>query len=188
MDENPEDELIRSITAALRERGAARPGFDARLMSAIRRPRPSALGELLTWVSEPQLVTVSPLGMLAGVATVAALLGATALIAPRVGAPAGVAVPVAPDSQSVRFLYVAPAARSVTLVGSFNGWNPEAMPLRRTDRTGVWMLDVSLPPGRHEYGFLVDGHEWRPDPAAPRGGANEYGAPNSVLLVALRES
>ena len=59
---------------------------------------------------------------------------------------------------------------------------------RRADQTGIWVVDVHLAPGRHEYGFLIDGREWRPDPAAPRGSDNEYGPPNSVVLVSVRQS
>lgn len=191
MSEDREDELIRRVTAALRERGAASPGFDTRLMAAIRRPRPSALRTLWTWLKEPQPLALSPIGMTAGAAAVAALLAATALIAPRVGeraAPAGSVASVAGASQIVRFVYAAPGARSVSLVGTFNAWDPDATPLRRTDRTGIWIVDLPLPPGRHEYGFLIDGREWQPDPAAPPASSNEYGLPNSVLLVTPRHS
>jgi 1,4-alpha-glucan branching enzyme len=56
----------------------------------------------------------------------------------------------------VNFVCVAPQARTVTLVGDFNGWNPTANPmLRQPD--GAWLLQVSLHHGHHQYRFLVDG-------------------------------
>jgi 1,4-alpha-glucan branching enzyme len=71
----------------------------------------------------------------------------------------------------------------VNLVGDFNGWDSAATPLQPVGAAGVWSVEVALPSGRHEYAFVIDGREWRPDPAAPRALANEYGAPNSVITV-----
>jgi 1,4-alpha-glucan branching enzyme len=127
-----------------------------------------------------------------GVAAVTLLVVGVAMLAPRLQTsnPGGrdLAPEAAAHGEVIRFVLAAPAARSVALVGSFNSWNPEATPLHRTDGTGVWVVDVPLAPGRHEYGFLVDGVQWQPDPTAPRGAANEYGSPNSVVLVPVRQS
>jgi hypothetical protein len=84
---------------------------------------------------------------------------------------------------TVRFVLVAPYASRVSLVGDFNKWNPEAMPMRRSADGRAWLLDVPLPPGRHVYSFVVDG-DLAPDPAAPRAGDDDFGVPSSVVLVA----
>lgn len=84
---------------------------------------------------------------------------------------------------AVRFVFVAPYASRVSLVGDFNGWNPSAMPMRRTRDGRVWLLDVPLSPGRHVYSFVVDG-DLAPDPSAPRAGDDDFGVPSSVVLVA----
>ena len=86
---------------------------------------------------------------------------------------------------TVRFVFVAPYASRVSLVGDFNGWNPTAMPMRRSADGRAWLLDVPLAPGRHVYSFSVDG-DLAPDPAAPRAGDDDFGVPSSVVLVAER--
>jgi 1,4-alpha-glucan branching enzyme len=52
----------------------------------------------------------------------------------------------------------APAAQSVSLAGTFNGWDPSSLPMR-IEPGGDWKLAVALPPGRYEFKFIVDG-EW----------------------------
>lgn len=89
------------------------------------------------------------------------------------------------DGPTVRFVFVAPYASRVALVGDFNGWNPSAMPMRRSPDGRAWMIDVPLAPGRHVYSFMVDG-DVTPDPAAPRAGEDDFGVPSSVVLVADR--
>jgi hypothetical protein len=86
------------------------------------------------------------------------------------------------DHSTIRFVFVAPYASRVALVGDFNGWNPSSMPMRRSNDGRAWMLDVPLTAGRHVYAFIVDG-DLAPDPAAPRAGDDDFGVPSSVVLV-----
>ncbi len=90
----------------------------------------------------------------------------------------------APQSM-VRFDLVAPSAVRVSIVGDFNGWNAEALPMRRSGDGRTWQLDVKLPPGRYTYGFVVDGRLVR-DPSAPESGSDDFGVPSSVVLVSHR--
>ena len=46
-------------------------------------------------------------------------------------------------------------AKSVTLAGTFNAWNPSATPMSDTDGDGVWQATVTLTAGRHLYKFIV---------------------------------
>lgn len=55
-----------------------------------------------------------------------------------------------------RFELDAPSAAQAFVAGSFNEWRPDATPMRR-DGDGRWVADVPVPPGRHEYKFVVDG-------------------------------
>ena len=89
---------------------------------------------------------------------------------------------VGEGNATVRFVFVAPYASRVALVGDFNAWNPAAMPMRRSTDGRAWLLDVPLAPGRHVYSFIVDG-DVAPDPAAPRAGDDDFGVPSSVVLV-----
>ena len=84
--------------------------------------------------------------------------------------------------EPVQFELIAPAASRVTLVGSFNEWNPAATPLSRDATTGKWTVSIRLAPGRHVYAFVVDG-DVTPDPTAPRAADADFGTPNSVVFV-----
>lgn len=55
-----------------------------------------------------------------------------------------------------RFFCHAPQARTVALVGDFNGWDPAATPMMRQP-DGNWMTGLELSHGYHQYHFLVDG-------------------------------
>jgi 1,4-alpha-glucan branching enzyme len=56
----------------------------------------------------------------------------------------------------VDFFCRAPQAKSVSLIGDFNGWQPTAHPMTRMP-DGGWMIRLELPHGHHQYLFLVDG-------------------------------
>ena len=58
--------------------------------------------------------------------------------------------------RAINFICSAPQARTVSLVGDFNQWNPAAHPMKQMpDR--CWLLQVELKHGHHRYAFLVDG-------------------------------
>jgi 1,4-alpha-glucan branching enzyme len=55
----------------------------------------------------------------------------------------------------VNFYCYAPSARSVYLVGDFNGWDATSHPMRRRV-DGCWFIEAQLTHGHHRYRFLVD--------------------------------
>lgn len=81
----------------------------------------------------------------------------------------------------VQFVFVAPKAQRVAVVGDFNDWDLAAAPL--TSSGGVWSGQLDVPFGRHDYAFVVDGERWVRDPNAPQAPADEFGAGYSVLVV-----
>jgi 1,4-alpha-glucan branching enzyme len=81
--------------------------------------------------------------------------------------------------KSVTFTLDAPSAWTVSIAGTFNNWEPQAL-AKGSD--GVWRIPLQLAPGTYEYRFLVDA-EWRDDPNNPRKRPNEYGGNNSVCEV-----
>jgi 1,4-alpha-glucan branching enzyme len=81
----------------------------------------------------------------------------------------------------VNFVCHAPAAKRVTLVGDFNDWHPEAMPLKR-QVDGTWSVQVILGHGHHHYQFLVDGKPTL-DPRAQGTVRNEANEKVSLLAV-----
>jgi hypothetical protein len=91
--------------------------------------------------------------------------------------------PLPPASPRVKVTFVLPEpdAKQVWLSGEFNGWSPNAMPMKRHE-DGHWETTVDLAPGRYQYKFVVDG-EWVPDPLAHGNVWNQHGTLNSVVEV-----
>jgi RNA polymerase sigma factor (sigma-70 family) len=79
-----------------------------------------------------------------------------------------------------RFAFADDAAHAVSLIGDFNDWNPSAAPLLPGLSRGSWSTTVSLPPGRYEYAFLVDGKRWAVDRFS-RATHEESGVQSSVV-------
>jgi hypothetical protein len=73
-------------------------------------------------------------------------------------------------------------AKSVAVVGDFNGWDPSATPMERVGTSGFWSATLLALPGRHTYAFLVDGTTLMADPRAPHAKSN-FGGDASVLMV-----
>lgn len=153
---------------------ALSPGFDARVMAAVRARgmrRAGAARRALAWLGTPREVRVVVRPWMAGVLAAAAAL--VLLVArPETPATGGVAV---------RFVLHAPEAQTVALAGTFNQWDSGATPLVRSEG-GLWAATLVLPAGEHEYAFVVDGERWVPDPAAP-GVDDGFGRRNSVLTL-----
>ncbi len=83
--------------------------------------------------------------------------------------------------REVQFEFLAPDAREVYLVGSFNDWNISETPMQK-DKNGVWEKTLSLEAGKYEYRFIVDG-KWENDPSCPGCVPNEFGTQNCVRTV-----
>jgi len=84
--------------------------------------------------------------------------------------------------RQVSFFYVNPRAKTVCVVGSFNGWAIGADPLVKMG-AGDWKATLRLPKGVHQYMFVVDGKAWVPDPKALRTLEDGFGRINGLLLV-----
>jgi hypothetical protein len=201
MHGTPDDHLISRIAAELRRPVPLRPDFDARVMAAVRRAIPSLPVRAWTWLREPRVVAVSPLGGLAMAAGLAGLLVVGVLsrqpsaVSRQQAAVSGqqaavsrqqAAVSRQPSAvgaaASVTFVFVAPQARSVALAGDFNDWDAARVLMRR-EASGLWTVDVPLTPGRYRYVFVVDGRRFVADPAAPRAAGDDFGTPTSVVTV-----
>lgn len=68
------------------------------------------------------------------------------------------------DNEVVFFVRL-PEAKQVHVVGNFNGWKKDALPMRRNEE-GWWITNpVKLPaPARHLYRFLIDQEKFFDDP------------------------
>ena len=87
----------------------------------------------------------------------------------------------------VTFTLSYPEAESVSLIGSFNQWNPAGHKMQHRGDRNTWALEIRLPEGRHEYAFLVDGKMVVPDQSSPFYQSDGFGNRNSVLFVSRDE-
>jgi hypothetical protein len=85
----------------------------------------------------------------------------------------------------VQFRLDAAEATSVSLAGTFSGW--ESTIELRESAPGVWTAMVPLSHGVHDYLFLIDGAEWVPDPVAHRV-EDDFGGSNSRLFLTIPSS
>jgi beta-lactamase regulating signal transducer with metallopeptidase domain len=71
-------------------------------------------------------------------------------------------------------------ARIVAVAGTFNNWNQSQYLFERVGNE--WMCRISLPPGKYQYKFIVDGN-WLIDPSNPTVVQDQRGIENSQLVV-----
>jgi len=74
------------------------------------------------------------------------------------------------------------ASESVSVVGDFNDWDPEANKLEQ--KNGAWETLVRLKPeNEYKFRYFIDGESWKNDDAADAYEPNEYGTEDSVLKI-----
>ena len=83
-------------------------------------------------------------------------------------------------ANKVNFQIVAEPGSAVYVAGTFNNWDPAQYKLRDYAKSGTCQVSLLLPPGRHEYKFIVDG-EWHVDPDCPNWARNCHGTLNSIV-------
>jgi 1,4-alpha-glucan branching enzyme len=88
-----------------------------------------------------------------------------------------------PVAGGMRFSLLAPDAKQISLVGSFNGWAEGATQLKMSDGTGLWSVDVPLGEGEYTFMYLVDGTEWVTPPLAEDFVTDGFGQTNGVVIV-----
>jgi hypothetical protein len=178
-----EPRWLRAATRVLQETPPPNDLWRQRLLHQIAtlpRPRP-VHGDAATrraWSLRPLTAIAAGLACAFVGAAAAALVLRDAGPAPS----AGIAAAPAAARSTVRFTLLAPTASRVALVGDFNGWNPAAVPLRRSTDGRTWEVELPLAPGRYVYSFVVDGALAR-DPAAPQAAGDDFGSPSSVVMV-----
>jgi 1,4-alpha-glucan branching enzyme len=74
-------------------------------------------------------------------------------------------------------------AESVTLLGDFNGWQPEVNPLK-SRKDGSWSTTVSVKAGQeYRFRYLVDGNSWLNDEEADSLVPNRFGGEDGLLEI-----
>ncbi|HEU4989323.1 MAG: isoamylase early set domain-containing protein [Gemmatimonadota bacterium] len=162
------DTKLEAIVSELRRPAPFDATFDRRVMRAVRTVATRPLRLISPLMPMPRWRVYSAF------AAVAVAMLAVAILPGR----------HAMRAKPVQFVLVAPQAKTVQVVGDFNGWDPSHAEFAAENRGGgVWSLTAPIPPGHHRYGFLVDDSLWVPDPAAPRVADEDFGKPNSALVV-----
>lgn len=85
-------------------------------------------------------------------------------------------------SKKVEFRMIAAPGSNVSVAGTFNNWDPGRNPLKENPHSGHFRGVITVPAGRHEYKFVVNG-EWGTDPNCAESVPNGAGSWNSVLTV-----
>jgi 1,4-alpha-glucan branching enzyme len=86
-----------------------------------------------------------------------------------------------PGKKRVAFKIAAPDASDIYVAGDFNDWDRTSHPLKCNSR-GMWNTSIALPPGKHEYRFLIDG-EWQNDPNCSTVVPNAFGSYNCAIVL-----
>ncbi len=174
MNRDPVEELLKdAIRQEIDAASSHLADFEQRVVDALgdRAPR---LG-LLDWLK--QMVAPTRKGRWGQLVVIAATAAAFLIVGAFVGKDwlpaARQAEPmlgartaaVNPTSGNEAF-FILPAlnAENVSVVGSFNEWEPT--PLSDENGDGIWTASIPLPPGRYEYAFVIDGRWWGQDPLA----------------------
>jgi serine protease AprX len=74
-------------------------------------------------------------------------------------------------------------ARRAAVYGSWDDWGQPGIRMQQAG-PGLWRAEMPpLPPGRHQYKFLLDEMRWTDDPENPRRTPDGAGGHNSILIV-----
>jgi len=160
------------------------PDLTERVMRSVGHTRPSPASQwsrtlqrtwAILWTSRRLTIRFRPAYGL----VVAAVLVTVLVLRPGIG-PAGVIAPEAARLTAVQFRLQAADASDVRLAGSFTNW--EATHELHESAPGLWTIVLLLPPGVHEYAFVLDGNRWVSDPYAPAV-SDGFGGANSRLVL-----
>jgi hypothetical protein len=152
------------------------------VLRPLKPKRISTWHRLYLWVSTPRSINITPIRLIPAAAAISVALLLTIHFFPKheshMEMDQGEQTLV-----SVTFTFNYPQARSVSLLGSFNQWKPGGLAMRSASEKKVWVLELQLPEGRHEYAFLVDGNVVVPDPKARFSQDDGFGNKNSILFA-----
>jgi 1,4-alpha-glucan branching enzyme len=84
-------------------------------------------------------------------------------------------------THEVELTFHAPEAKTVCIAGKFNAWDTGSTPMKK-GKDGIWRIKLTLPPGKYEYKYFVDG-AWASDLKCPELVPNPFGTNNCVISV-----
>ena len=190
------DETIERVARALKPLPPVNAKAVANILAATRAQKnraPSRVTLVLEWMREPTFSFASggmllAAGLALGFITNRAISSvdepATFEAARSTTAPVMSASTVAEVVRQIPMPMVLndASAKSVSIVGDFNGWDSAASPMTRDASNGPWTVTVKVTPGRHLYAFMVDG-KLVVDSRAPKVRDIDFGGEANVMLV-----
>jgi hypothetical protein len=200
MTEHEQDHLIERVRTTLRDERhvAPQPQAIAKVLQTVwASPRPSFVRRALDAWRIPALSglgasAIAAAALMIGFVSRGAVSPNTAAEPTVVSGPATGEYPVTLATNEgaerlvpTQFVFESTEAKKVSVVGEFNDWEVDELPMTRV-RDGVWTTTVPLAPGRHVYAFVVDGTLLVADPRAPKSGDADYGREGSVVMVFAR--
>ena len=87
-----------------------------------------------------------------------------------------------PALKQIEFRVSATPGSQVSVAGTFNHWDAQKNPMTDNPDSGHYKTVVAVPPGKHEYKFVING-EWCVDPHCAASAPNGCGSLNSVINV-----
>lgn len=185
------DELIERVVGALAPMPQPRSAAVARVLMAVRarRAQPVSRFRRALWWAEDTAVSAKAAGLLVAASLVIGFMARGTMDGgASFAAPEGATIEMQPVANTSGAVPVAMAlelanAKTVAVVGDFNGWDPSANPMQRVGANGPWSTTLLAKPGRHTYAFLVDGTTLVADPRAPKAKSADFGGDASVLMV-----
>lgn len=196
------DDTLRHAVDALRELPPLDRAAVARItaVAAQARARDVVADARDVFPARPRLLSLRAAIGLAAAAAVIGFFAHAMVVRPRAGGalprtaanPGDAPIVARPASANEAALEIAPlrtqfvlerrGAKSVMLVGDFNGWGDRPIALEHAPGSALWTTTVPLVPGRHVYAFLVDS-AWTVDPRAPRAEDADFGVEGSAVIV-----
>ena len=88
-----------------------------------------------------------------------------------------------PAGTGVTFRVWAPNAASVSVPGTFNGWNTAANPLVKEGSSGLWSADIPAARSGNEYKYLINGTNWWKDPRSRKVTFSGYGTSGANSII-----
>jgi 1,4-alpha-glucan branching enzyme len=82
-----------------------------------------------------------------------------------------------------QFVFYSRSARSVSVVGDFNGWDASRARMTRASDGDLWSITMPVVPGRHLYGFMVNDSSFVLDPHTQKARDTDLGTMANVIVV-----
>ncbi|MCA1743468.1 MAG: isoamylase early set domain-containing protein [Desulfonatronovibrio sp.] len=157
------------------------------VMSRIAPPAKTKKLSLSKWLLTPRPIRLAPIWPISGLAAAMLILVTLTYITDETGKleqnfPLKDTAIYSDETFHVLFSFDNPDVDSVSIMGSFNDWNPAGYVLRQSN-DGIWTITIPLPKGSHEYAFVINDEQIVPDPDALLFKDDGFGSVNSMIVI-----